>query len=51
MAKRAMSWKRAMVRAAIWVAGDEEGNGDGGRSDGDGNNADDDQDNKNDNED
>ena len=34
----------------MWVAGDEEGNGDGGRSDGDGNNADDEKVNKDDNE-
>ena len=34
-----------------WVAGDKEGNGDGGRSDDDGNNADDDKDNKDDNDD
>ncbi len=32
------------------VAGDEEGNGDGGRSDGNGNNADDEKVNKDDNE-
>jgi hypothetical protein len=33
-------------QTAMWVAGDEEGNGDGGRSDGDGDDANDDKDNK-----
>ena len=48
--KRATKTKRKKG-TATWVAGDEEGNGDGGRSNGDGNNADDDKDNKDDNDD
>ena len=50
VSKRATKTKRKKG-TATWVAGDKEGNGDGGKSDGDGNNADDDKDNKDDNDD
>ena len=42
--------KRGMATAA-WVAGDEEGDGDGGRSGGEGDDVNDDKDNNDDNDD
>ncbi len=48
--KRATITKRAMV-TATWVAGDEEGDGDGGRSGGEVDDVDDDKDNNDDNDD
>ena len=47
-----MTTKRAMATATwAWVAGDEEGNGDGGRSAGKGDDVNDDKDNNDDNDD